>query len=213
MDLLSMLLGSLTSTSSVDNLSKKSGGSNDQITKLLIIAIPLLLRYMTKNASSKEGATSLFGALSQHTSQKPMAEQIATADTTDGGKILGHIMGNQTQSQKTVGQLANETGMTPEQVTKVLEAMAPALLSGLSAATQTSAQQQKAGRSSYDYSDMMKMFGGSQVSQQQQQQAYGMGGGLLSTLFGSGTASAPVQEERSSMDGTALLKALMSMMQ
>ncbi len=211
MDLLSMLMGSLTSQQSVDNLSEKSGGSNSQITKLLIIAIPLLIRYMTKNAASKEGASSLQGALTQHKSQKTMAEQIATADTVDGGKILGHILGNQTQSQKTVGQLANETGMTQEQVMKVLQAMAPALLSGLSAATQTSAQQQQAGRSSYDYSDMMKMFGGTQVPQQTQQQAYGMGGGLLSTLFGSGSNNA-VQEEKSAYDGTSLLQSLLSLM-
>ena len=63
MNLIEMLLGSMTSDSSVDALAKKTGGSNKQMYALIIAAIPILIKFLTKNAKKEEGASSLLSAL------------------------------------------------------------------------------------------------------------------------------------------------------
>ena len=94
MNLIEMLLGSMTSDSSVDALAKKTGGSNKQMYALIIAAIPILIKFLTKNAKKEEGASSLLSALGQHTKKTSAAAQIADADEEDGVKILAHILGD-----------------------------------------------------------------------------------------------------------------------
>ena len=55
-NLLSMLLGSMTNQSSLNATSKKTGLSTRQILTILSYALPLIMRAMTKNASSASGA-------------------------------------------------------------------------------------------------------------------------------------------------------------
>ena len=85
---------------------------------------------MTKNASKKEGAQSLLGALSQHTSKESIENQIANADTIDGSKIIGHILGKDQNS--VLNSLSKESGASIEEVSSVLNSIAPALLNSLS---------------------------------------------------------------------------------
>ena len=133
MNLLQLLLGAMTTQSSVGSVSGKTGMSNKQIQKLMMLAIPLLLKYMTGNAtSSGSGALSLLGALSQHTNKKDMAQQLNDADEDDGGKIIGHILGN--NEKKVEHDLAAQTGLNEAQIKQVLSIMAPALMSGVSEA-------------------------------------------------------------------------------
>ena len=63
MNLLQLLLGAMTSQSSVGSVSGKTGLSDKQIKKLMALAIPLLLKYMTKNASSGNGAGGMLQSL------------------------------------------------------------------------------------------------------------------------------------------------------
>lgn len=153
MNLLSLLLGSMTTQSSVNSLSGKTGISNSLIMKLLPIAIPLLIKYLTQNASSQQGALSLLGALGQHKNTNNMELQLADADADDGDKILNHILGNNYGS--VMNQLAGQSGMSSDQVSSVLANVAPALLSGVSAAN---TQQQASGLGSLG--SLMSMFGG-----------------------------------------------------
>ena len=159
MDLMSMLMGAMSSGDSLNALSGKTGASNDQTSKLIAMALPLLMKSMTKNASTRDGAESLFNALSQHTSTKSMGEQIANADEADGMKIIGHILGGNQQSA--VSELARESGMKEDQAMKALGAMAPALLSGLSAATNNGKKDDKGG---IDLTDLAGMLGGAQTA-------------------------------------------------
>lgn len=191
MNLLQILLALMTSNNSVESVSQQSGVSSDKVKKLLLLAIPLLIRYMTQNASNQNGALSLFSALGQHNRQGDMTRMIATADKDDGSKIIGHILGN--DNDKVVKSLANESGLKISQVAKILAIIAPALLSGLSAAT-SSAQKEE------DMSGLFGLFGGSAPAQQQQSKPSGLG--LLGNLFGGG------QQAESSFDGSDLLKAL-----
>ena len=184
MDLLSILLGSMTSDSSVKSLSKKTGSSKKQIKLLIALAIPLLITYLTKNASQKEGATSLLNALTQHTDTSNMSNQISSADEADGAAILSHILGN--NSSSVMSGLSQQTGMSSSQVQQALSSLAPALLSGLSAAT-TQAQQAQSQSSSLDLSSLLGMFGGSSSASS----SSNSGMGLLSSLLGSTTSSKP----------------------
>lgn len=179
MNLLSLLLGSMTTQSSVQSLEQKTSVSSAMIKKLLPLAIPLLIKSMTKNASDQSGAASLLGALAQHKSTKPMDNQIASADAQDGEKIIGHILGSNYSGA--IGQLAQQTGMSNDQVSSVLANIAPALLSGVSAAnTQAAKPAQPAG---LDLGSLMGMFGGAAAKPEQTSSQGELNGASLLSLL------------------------------
>ncbi|MBQ7993375.1 MAG: DUF937 domain-containing protein [Solobacterium sp.] len=188
MNLLQLLLSSMANTSSVNSAAKKTGLSSVLIKKLIIAAVPLLIKYMTKNASSQNGALSLLSALTQHTSNRSMAQQIEEVDEADGAKIINHILGN--DKDTVVKELAAETGATADQVTRGLASIAPALLSGLSAAT--SAAKPQAQSNALDLSSLLGMFAGGQ-----QQAASSTD--LLSALFGGAQQQQTVQQPSSGL--------------
>ena len=168
MDLLSLLLGSMTSQRSVKSLEQKSGGSGKQINKLLILAIPILLRALTKNAQSRQGGTSLANALKDHTSSRSIEHQIENADAADGMNILKHILGNDTKD--IISSLAGQSGMDSSQVASVLSNIAPALLSGLSASAKTTKKKgpQFDLSDGIDIGDVISLFGSAQGAGQAQ---------------------------------------------
>jgi len=196
MNLLNVLLKTLLSSDSLSALIKKTGLSGKQLKTLIPLAIPLLLKFLTKNASSESGAQALLGALGQHTSQKSMAEQLGEADEEDGGKIVAHILGE--DSDKAIGGLAAQSGLSSAQVNKALSGIAPALLSSLSSATGAAAKKVDLS-DGLDLSELMVLLGGKGQSQS---------GGLLAGLFG----RRPKEEADSSANGTALLGILSSLM-
>ena len=59
MSLLETLLTSMTSSSSLDTMSRRTGGNNEQMAALITAALPILLRALTANASIQSGAASL----------------------------------------------------------------------------------------------------------------------------------------------------------
>lgn len=173
MDLLDMLGNSLLTDSSLKAISKQTGATEDQSKALVASAIPVLLKRLTDNASSEEGARSLRSALDQHTNTGTLDKQIQDADMEDGDKIVRHILGS--QSGQVVQALAQQTNMNEEQVTRGLVSMAPALLSVLFAALKAFNGNQNSG--GFDLSDLLGVFGGnSQPS----------GGGILGSLLGLG---------------------------
>jgi hypothetical protein len=183
MNLVQLLLSSMASNNSVNSAAKKTGLSDVLVKKLIIAAIPLLIKYMTKNASSQNGALSLLGALTQHTSNRSMAQQIEEVDEADGNKIIDHILGK--DKNTVVKELAAETGASADQVTRGLASIAPALLSGLSAAA--NAAKPQASSNAVDLSSLLNMFAGGQ-----QQAASSTD--LLSALFG-GAPQQQVQQQ------------------
>ena len=196
MNLLNILLKSLLTSGALNALAKKTGLNAKQLKKLIPLAVPLLLKMLTRNASGKEGAASLLSALTQHTSKESLVQQIANADTADGDKIIGHILGAEKDSD--IISLSNQTGLSQQQVSGVLSGIAPALLSGLSAAT---AHGNSAGKvdlsDGLDLSDVMAMFA---VSKPQNS-------GILSSLF----APKPVQAEKdANLNGSTLLQLLLA---
>ena len=167
MSLLETLLRSMTSSSSLDTMSRRTGGSNDQMAALITAALPILLRAMTANASTKSGAASLNEALSQHTESGSVAEQFAMADTADGAKILQHILGG--NSSSVMNGLSRQSGLSNDQVGSALSALAPVLLSSLSAASnQAPVQRQKPAIALSDGIDASDIMGFMQMMSQAQ---------------------------------------------
>ena len=202
--LLQLLLKSFTQQSSIDAAEKKTGISGRQILTILSYALPLLIKFMTKNASSQSGAQSLLGALTQHTSKKAMPLPIAEANTDDGAKIIGHIFGQ--QQNDAVTQIAQQSGVSANDVSKVLAVMAPALLSSLSSVTTATANAQQAKKPGVDLSDGLDVS--DIVGIFQNTKSDGITGLLGSLLGGKVDTAAPAAAN----DGTALLGSLLSLM-
>ena len=138
MSLLETLLQSMTSSSSLDTMSRRTGGNNDQMAALITAALPILLKALTANASTQSGAASLQEALEQHQETGSVADQFAAADTTDGAKILQHILGG--NSSSVMSGLSRQSGLSNDQVGSALSTLAPVLLSSLSAASSQAPQ-------------------------------------------------------------------------
>lgn len=218
MNLLNMLLGTLTTDSSVNALTEKTGAQKSQIVNLIVMVLPLIIKALTKNSSSSSGASSLLGALTQHTSRDSIDRQIADADTDDGAAILNHVLGTNTAT--VTNGLAEQTGLSNEQVSTTLNSIAPAILSELSAAS-TQAQNTTAASGGVDLSDgldlsdIMGMFMGGQAAQTQQTQSSQGGGllsGLLGSLLGGGKEEQPqaqAQPQTSGMDAMSMLSGLL----
>ena len=198
MNLLGILLKAMLSEGALKALAKKTGLNSKQLKKILPLALPLLLKMLTKNASEKDGALSLLGALTQHTSKKTMEQQIAEADQDDGAKIIGHILGK--DSQSSLLSLSSQSGLSQKEVSSVLSGIAPALLSGLSAATSSAGS--SAGKvdlsDGLDLSDVVAMLGGAKPEP----------AGLLGGLFGK---KKPAKEEKDAgLNGATLLQLLLA---
>lgn len=203
MNLLSILLKALLGKSTLTALAKKTGLNSAQLKKLIPLALPLLLKYLTGNASNQTGALSLLGALGQHTSKKPLPEQIAEADQTDGGKILAHIFGK--DNDQAVQSLATQSGLSGAQVSTALGSLTPALLSTLSSATANAGNAGKGSKvdlsDGLDLSDVAALLGGGKVSASPF--------GLLGGLMGTGKTNKK-NEKDNSLNGNDLLSALLS---
>ncbi len=210
MNLLNMLLGSLTSDSSVGALSEKTGADKSKIVNLIIMVLPLIIKALTKNSSSSSGSTSLLGALTQHTSRDAIDRQIADADDADGAAIMNHILGSNTAT--VASGLAQQTGLSNDQVSTTLNSIAPAILSELSAAT-TQVQNTSGAAGAVDlsdgldFSDLMGMFTGGQ--QTQSSQGGGLLSGLLGSLLGGNKEEAQPQQAAPNVDAMGMLSGLL----
>ena len=119
-----------------------------------------------------------------------MAQQVESADLADGAKILQHILGGNQAS--VMNNLSQESGLNQAQVGSALGALAPVLLSSLSAASQRTpsapAQPRKPAIDLSDGIDASDVLGFMQ---------------MMSSARGS--AQAAPQQKQSAFDGSDLL--------
>lgn len=132
MDFLNSLKDMFVGGDSTQVLSENTGISADSIGKVIGVALPKLVQAMTDNASTSEGAQSLFNALGQHSTEKSLSDQLQNADTIDGGKIISHILGSNKESE--IDSIAEESDLSSGQISDLLSNVAPAILSKLSSA-------------------------------------------------------------------------------
>ena len=201
MNLLSLLAGTMLSQSSVNSVSGKTGLSSKQIQKLVMLALPILIKYMTQNASSGDGALSLLGALSQHKNNNSMDLQLKDADEADGAKIIHHILGK--KENAVTQDLSAQTGLGTDQIHQVLSILAPGLMSGVSNAAEANAAQAAQAASAHQPANPFASLL--------------TGGGIFGSILGGGKEEAssaavnPMDKDGDGrIDGTELLSLLLS---
>lgn len=100
----------------IQGASEQLGMDKAQTTKALGAALPLMMGALKNNASSQDGASSLLNALGNHSSGNILdnlgsilgGQQIDNDVLEDGGKILGHMFGGNTNDVAgVVGKAAN----------------------------------------------------------------------------------------------------------
>ena len=130
MDFLNTLTNMFSGSDTTQVLSNNTGISADSISKVISSALPKLVQAMTDNASTSEGASSLLNALGQHQTEKSLQDQLQNADTEDGGKIIGHILGSNEEAQ--LESIAADSDLSTGQISSILSNVAPSILSTLS---------------------------------------------------------------------------------
>ena len=95
-----MNLSDLLSGDVIEALAKSAGASKKDTSSVLANALPTLMKSMASNASTKDGAKSLEKALDDHTSDDALSTLLGNIDLEDGSKILGHILGKDSDFQE-----------------------------------------------------------------------------------------------------------------
>ena len=121
---LNSILGALASSSNANQIGKQFNVDSNQVTQVINSALPTLIGAMQKNASTESGAASLSEALASHLGDTSL--NLSSGSLADGGKILNHILGG--NSNSVFSALAKQTGTNSSQVSGILSSIAPLLL-------------------------------------------------------------------------------------
>lgn len=135
-----MNLSDLLSEQVISAIAKSAGSNKKETTSVLANALPALVGKMADNASTKDGAESLAKALDDHTTSSGISSLLKNIDAEDGAKILGHILGSDTDSLESA--VAKKSDATKKDTANILASAAPILLSVLGSSkkeTKTSA--------------------------------------------------------------------------
>ncbi len=166
MDVLTQTIMQQLSGKVLSGIGKKVGIDEKTVQTALAIGMPLLVAALAKNASEPEGAQALHKALSNdHDGSilNNVSGYLKNPQAANGAGILGHVLGNQ---QPVVAQgLAQNTGMTSDQVAQLLQIAAPLVMGALGS------QQQQQGLDPQGLSSFL----GNQQQQAQQSQPDLMG--------------------------------------
>lgn len=127
------LLGSDLGESLIEGLSSQTGQSKSNTSKLLNLAVPVLMQVMQRNAATPHGASGLLGALS-HKHDGRILDQLgeifannnSNAIARDGSKILGHVLGNRRQNVENA--ISQQSGINNSTVSQILKIAAPIVM-------------------------------------------------------------------------------------
>ncbi len=135
MDLMK-LAGTLLSSDSLGGLSEATGSSDNDVSNVLVKALPALLSGANDQAKNKKTSSSFASALSDHAKDDTsnLSSFLSNVDMDDGAKILTHLLGS--GEEDTVEEIAEESGLDTADVLKILSAAAPLLLSLLGQQTE-----------------------------------------------------------------------------
>ena len=127
------LLNSDLGKTIISGVAGSTGQDTNKTSNVLTMALPVLMKAMQRNASTPEGAEGLMGALSNKHDGSILDNLgdlfqggVNSNVLQDGGKILGHILGNKQQGvEQVIGQKA---GIDSNAVADILKTAAPILM-------------------------------------------------------------------------------------
>ncbi|MBN96380.1 MAG: hypothetical protein CMC56_00510 [Flavobacteriaceae bacterium] len=133
MSIINNLLGSDSAELLIKGLSSQTGQSKSNISELLSMGIPVILKALQRNAGSTEGASGIQAALSKkhdgsilNSLESVFSGSAADGIEKDGENILGHIFGNR---QKNIqNALSNQSGLDAATVCRLLKMAAPVVM-------------------------------------------------------------------------------------
>lgn len=127
------LLNSDMGKTIISGVSNETGQSEQKTGDLLTMALPVLMKAMQRNASTPQGAEGLLGALSNKHDGSILDNLgglfnggVNQDVVSDGGKILGHILG--AKQQPVTNALSQKSGIDAGSVAQILKVAAPILM-------------------------------------------------------------------------------------
>lgn len=115
----------------ISKASERTSASEEKVTQVIGMALPLLLGAMKRNIYSTEGQKSLNKALSSEKHGEDYLENLNNLDpeemTVEGGKILNHIFGE--KQNNIITTIATTLGMKNSNVAEITKMAAPSLMS------------------------------------------------------------------------------------
>lgn len=126
------LLNSDLGKTIISGVAGQTGQDTNKTGSLLSMALPVLMQGMRRNASTPQGAEGLMSALGKHDGGildnlgGLFGGGVDSSVTNDGGKILGHILGNKQQNVQNA--LSQKSGLDIGSVANILKVAAPILM-------------------------------------------------------------------------------------
>ena len=133
---LNQLLGTVMSEDSIKNIARTAGVSEEKTRNILGMALPEMLSGALNQAKNSGTAEGFAGALRQHgqADTADLGSFLSHVDLADGAKIVEHLLG----SGDGVEQISKKAKAGKKDVSSVLSAVAPLLMSLLGQQTQGS---------------------------------------------------------------------------
>jgi len=126
------MVAQLSQGDTLKKLGSRLGVDQEALGRGMATAMPLLVSALANNASSPDGAQALHGALTRDhdgSAVKNASTALADADTDDGTKILGHVLGD--RQDAAAQTIAKATGMDSDAAAKLLATLAPVVMGAL----------------------------------------------------------------------------------
>ena len=127
------LLNSDLGKTIISGVSGSTGQDQDKTSSVLTMALPVLMKAMQRNASTPEGAEGLMGAISGKHDGSILdnlgglfSGGVDSNVMEDGGKILGHVLGNKQQGVESI--IGQKSGLDAGSVAQILKVAAPILM-------------------------------------------------------------------------------------
>ncbi|MBE6989426.1 MAG: DUF937 domain-containing protein [Ruminococcaceae bacterium] len=122
------LVNTLMSNDSVNGISQSTNISSQDTQNILNAALPALLNGAKAQSQNADTSASFANALLSHgqNDTSNLASFLQGVDLEDGGKIVGHLLGSNTNA---VTEIAQKAGASSQSTGSVLAAVAPLLMS------------------------------------------------------------------------------------
>lgn len=131
-DLLDMLESQLGGNA-LDMIANQIGGNKQQTSTAVAAALPMIMQALNKNASSEQGAQSLFNAVAKdHENSNALdniGDLIQNFQSGPGAGILRHVLGPKQRTAESV--VAKSSGLNSQATGQLMQILAPMVMAQL----------------------------------------------------------------------------------